>query len=222
MIIPLMNSLKKMSRNLLILTVIIFCLGSVSCSLKNSSTPNKNSINATVKIQSLDKEEYEIFSELLNQDSSKSIKVFVVLDKTDTSFPFGCKFDKSSFKEKILRKYPTLLEALNNFDERKNEAIPFEKLFNLRKEYKLVSQEYVSSFYKNKNGNDGWEAFQKAHPGCSSVNVFSRVGFDRSKNIAIFYRRTRNSGEGESGGYLLVTKHSGNWKLIDVICGSET
>ena len=167
----------------------------------------------------IDEEEYELFSALLNQDSSKSTRLHIILNKSEHDFPGRCKLDVTSFSQKILAKYPTLMEALNNFDERKDDSITFENRFNLKKEYKLISNDYLNSFYENKNGGDGWEAFRKAHPSCASPIVFSRVGFDKLKNIAIVYSRSRtNTGDGDFGGYLLLSKLSGNWKLIDGFC----
>lgn len=219
MIIPLMNSLKKLSIKLIILSVILFCLGSVSCSFKNSPALSKNSTSSTISIQTLEKDEYEVFSAFLNQqENNKSEPLIILFDETTNSAPASEELGLQ-LKENTKEKYPTIFDALKNFRARKKEAISIERSFNLDKKYKLISESYFKSFL-NTSPSKTWQKFRAENEGVTRVQGFSRVGFDSQRNVAIFFHETINY---ESyGNFHVFVKIGESWKLVETFGGYET
>lgn len=218
MIIPLMNSLKKMILKLIILSGIIFCLGGVSCSLVNSLTPVKRA----VAVQPLEKEEYDVLSAFLNQqEKNLSDSLIILLDKTIENIPVSyAGYDVGvMIKYSVTEKYPTALNALRNLEARINYPDPVERLFSIDKKYKLISEPYFKSFF-NTSRSKAWQNFRAENEDVARVYGFSRVGFNTKRNVAIFYQET--TGYESSGNFQVFVKEGISWRFIDSFGGYET
>ena len=167
------------------------------------------------KNNSVTTEEYAVYSALLdeiNQSPSdgKEVKLLVVNDRTKGP-------DKMCLPEEVA-KWERRIEAddlkpmLTDLLTKNREPYSASRRFQISRKLVLLNVEAFSDIFKRR-GYEGWDDFYKKYPNSSGYMTFSRVGFNEEATRAIIYRVTSCGSLCGYGGYILLNKENGRWKV---------
>jgi hypothetical protein len=165
---------------------------------------------------SLTTEEYAVYSALLNgieksPNDGKEVKLLFINDQTEGP-------NKSCFPEEIAKwddriKADELKPLFESLIEKNKDSKPINRKFEVNKEYVLLNVQDFSSIFK-KEGFDGWDDFYKKYPNSSGYITFSRIGFNSDATKAAIYSETVCGSLCGYGGYILLSKNNGTWRVI--------
>ncbi|HEX8748752.1 MAG TPA: hypothetical protein VF717_16385 [Pyrinomonadaceae bacterium] len=169
----------------------------------------------------IEDEEYAVYSALINEDLKESAgerqdpgeRVLIINDSP--SLWQGFMLDKSkNFFDELKNSSPDLQpETVNDLQVKSQNATSrLEPKLSIKIKYILAKDEELDDLFKN-NVMGGWEAFHKKYPKSSGFLVFSRVGFNSDKTQAVVYKGWSCGGLCGGGGYLLMTKKNGVWRV---------
>jgi hypothetical protein len=169
------------------------------------------------KSDSVTTEEYAVYSALLNEinqspKNGKEVKLLVVNDRTEGPGE-RCLPEKITEWEKEI-KADELKPLRTDLLTKNDKPYSLSKQFKLSRQYVLLNVEVFSEIFKGRGYEEGWDEFYGKYPNSSGYITFSRVGFNNDATKAIIYRETGCGSLCGYGGYILLNKENGEWKLV--------
>jgi hypothetical protein len=166
---------------------------------------------------SVTNEEYAVYSAILNKieqspNDGKEVKLVVINDQTNGP-------DNSCFPEKIAKWNERISanELKPIFDDliakNKESKTLVGKQFQVKHKSVLLNVRDFSLIFKKKD-LEGWTDFYRTYPNSSGFITFSRVGFSSDATRAIVYEQNNCDSLCGYGGYILLSKEKGEWKVV--------
>jgi hypothetical protein len=154
-------------------------------------------------------EEYSIYNSLIEQRYiDNDVELVVVSDQTDTGIFYG----KSELRRFVTRYIPGLSkDVVDDYLSKNNRPHSLHPLFSLKVKYALISEGEIKGIYKD--GHDRWAEFYEKYPKSPGYIRLSRVGFNRSIDRALVYAGNQKGRLNGAGGYFLLVKKNGVWKI---------
>jgi hypothetical protein len=116
-------------------------------------------------------------------------------------------------REYVKQELPSLSEVtVNDYREKNREPSQLKDSFNLKIKHVLVSQEEIEQAFKD----GGWKGFYRKYPESGGYIGFSRVGFNPGMTQALVYFEHSCDLLCGSGLYVLLSKDSEGWKVINI------
>lgn len=99
-----------------------------------------------------------------------------------------------------------------SFEQANSQSLLLQDHFTIAKPYKILSSaDLEAAFRRPTVYHDGWESFRQSFPDSSGYVIFSAVGFNSEKTIALVYVDYRCGGLCGSSRYYILEKHDGHW-----------
>ena len=153
-----------------------------------------------------DSEEYRVYSTIINSWVDES-KLLFILDRTSDSYsPHDLLQAYQQQREPHLSKV-TLLD----FKRKNAQAREISQDLDLHFPYKLLNRDAVEEIFKE--GCSGWCKFLERYPEAGGYISISRVGFNQMGTQALVYIAYGCGGLCGSGGYMVLAKENGLWKI---------
>ena len=161
-------------------------------------------------------QEYAVYSALLDEitqspNDGKVVRLLVVNDRTEGRRKMCWPEEVAKFQKGIAADElkPLLADLLTKNDK----ACSLTKQFKLSRRYVLLNEEAVSVIFKGRDYEERWHEFYRKYPNSSGFITFSRVGFNKEGTRAIIYRETGCGSLCAYGGYILLNKEKGVWRV---------
>ena len=127
-----------------------------------------------------DTEAYRVYSVLLPQEESAELTTGTLLIREESELnaePESCltKEDKQRFAE-----------AIADYKSINRKSWLLQRRFDVQYAYEIVNAQTIDLLLKQ----NGWEALEKRYPGSAGYIIFSAVGFNREKTLAVVYSGT--------------------------------
>lgn len=153
-------------------------------------------------------EEYIIYSTIINSfHNLDATKTLLIVDHTYDPAP-----PEDIFEEYKRQQPPYLAKAtLNDYRQKNAKQNQLTERFDIRHKHALLSKDDYDETFKE--GCSGWCKFQEKYPESSEYMRFSRVGFNRTGTQALIYVIHGCGGLCGSGGYVLLAKQDGIWRI---------
>ena len=187
----------------LVSAIILLILAPIS---DHSQTENDDSVMA---------EEYAVYSALLNEinqspNDGKEVKLLVVNDRTEGPRKMCLPEEVAKWAKDIQvdELKPLLADLLIKNEKRYSVS----EKFRLTRQLLLVNEAAISEIFK-KRGYEGWDEFYRKYPNSSGYITLSRVGFNKQATKAVIYRETGCGSLCGYGGYIFLSRESGEWKV---------
>jgi hypothetical protein len=167
------------------------------------------------KADSLDVNEYQIYSLILNEKFTESNDL-VVEQKTSGNISISI---GNSYYE-ILRSENQNLDTTVFIDYiAKNDSVyNLGNKFNLQtKSISLISGEEIRYFFNSRDLNKDWNEFYEKYPKSNGIIQFTRVGFNLDKSQAIFELGHYYASLGAEGFLVYLVKENNYWRIIKFI-----
>ncbi len=154
-------------------------------------------------------EEYAVYSALINLFHCDDGKVILIQSRTERFY------DRSTDEAKFIKDDlppDTRRATLDNYKSVGGQSIELARCFTLNNTYLLISEEERHQSFAT------WKSIQDFHqkyPNSTGIPLFSRVGFNKNFDEALVYSWGYCGGDCGGGGYYLVRKENGFWKLKD-------
>lgn len=162
-------------------------------------------------------EEYAVYSALLNEikqspNDGKEVKLLVVNERTEGPKKMCLPEEVAKWAKEIQADElkPLLADLLIKNEKRYH----LSEQFKLTRQLLLINEEAVSEIFKRR-GYEGWDEFYRKYPNSSGYITFSRIGFNKEKTKAIIYREAGCGSLCGYGGYILLNKENGEWKVAN-------
>jgi hypothetical protein len=160
-------------------------------------------------------EEYAVYSAVLNEikqspNDGKEVKLLLVNDRTRGPQTMCLPEEVAKWENGI--KSDDLKPMLADLLTRNTTPHSLRKQFKSSRRYVLLNAEALSGLFREK-GYEGWGDFYRKYPNSSGYITFSRVGFNENGTRAIIYRETGCGALCGYGGYILLNKENGDWKV---------
>ena len=159
-----------------------------------------------------DAEEYAVYSCLMDGFSCTSkANVMLVASQTTPILLQDRKLDESE-----LFKYQmpdaTSRETFEDYRSIDGQPINLTNRFSLRRKYILISNQEAKSYFENSESANLLEKYPESS---GRITMLSRVGFNKKMNEALVYAWAYCGGDCGGGGYYLLRKEDGVWKIKD-------
>ena len=169
-------------------------------------------------LQNTDKEEYAVYSMLLEQwIDNKEIKNIVVKRFTKTRSVGDEKpLTIDSFLRPRGEKSPLEQSMVNDFNEKnyRRSSQLLENLFGQKSKIILISEAEFGEMF-SEGCDEGWKSFYKKYPNTQGVTTLSRVGFNQEKTQALVYIASSGACFGGSGYLVILQKQFDSWKIVN-------
>ena len=156
-------------------------------------------------------EEYAVYSGLINSFQSEfGADLLLVANQTTPTVSRDREFDEKEF---IKYQLPdtTAKETLNDYKLIDSQPLNIANRFAINRRYILLSNQEARSYFEN---SDTRFRLQEKYPTSSGrIMMLSRVGFNRRMNEALVYAWEYCGGDCGGGGYYLLRKEDGAWKV---------
>ena len=156
-------------------------------------------------------EEYAVYSGLINSfQSEPGVDLLLVANQTTPTVSRVSEFDEKEFIKYQLPDI-TAKETLNDYKLIDSQPLNIANCFAINRSYILLSNQEVSSYFEN---SDTRLRLQEKYPTSNGrIMMLSRVGFNRRMNEALVYAWAYCGGDCGGGGYYLLRKEDGAWKV---------
>ena len=154
-------------------------------------------------------EEYAVYSALINQFHCDDGKVILIQSRTERFY------DSSTDEAKFIKDDlppDTRRATLDNYKSVGLQTKELARRFALNNTYLLISDEERRQSFANMKSR---QEFDQKYPNSTSITLFSRVGFNKNFDEALVYSWGYCGGDCGGGGYYLLRKENGFWKLKD-------
>ncbi len=156
-------------------------------------------------------EEYAVYSGLINSFQSEfGVDLLLVANQTTPTVSRDREFDEKEF---IKYQLPdtTAKETLNDYKLIDSQPLNIANRFAINRRYILLSNQEARSYFEN---TDTRLRLQEKYPTSSGrIMMLSRVGFNSRMNEALVYAWAYCGGDCGGGGYYLLRKEDGAWKV---------
>jgi hypothetical protein len=156
---------------------------------------------------------YNVYSAVVSMsgqwDDSKSLVFLKELPLKE--WPIGSAREALQGDEEFRENFESVFKS---FEEANRQSLFLENHFAIHKPYQLVgSAELEAAFRRNEPGThgDGWEGFRKCFPNATGYTIFSAVGFNAEKTLAIVFVEYRCGGLCGSARYYILEKRDKDW-----------
>jgi hypothetical protein len=156
---------------------------------------------------------YGVYSAVLSMggqwDDSKSLVILKELPPKE--WPIGSARDALHGDEEFRANFDSIFKS---FDQTNKQSLFLENHFTFHKSYQLVrSAELHTAFHRTVPGvrGDGWEGFRQNFPNSAGYLIFSAVGFNPEKTIAVVFVDYRCGGLCGSARYFILQKRDKDW-----------
>ena len=165
-----------------------------------------------------DPDEYAVYSAILNSqhDSSKWQQLIIngetinKKEKVCIGFIGGITFSGAKRPE-------TKSDTASDFDAKYAKPRLLERRLDVKIPYILVGNDKLQAIFTvNADGranSNAWAQFYKQYPGSSGIVAFSQVGFNLKKDQALVWAVHQSGFVGGTGGFFVLSKNSGVWKV---------
>ena len=156
-------------------------------------------------------EEYAVYSGLINSfQSEPGVDLLLVANQTTPTVSRVSEFDEKEFIKYQLPDI-TAKETLNDYKLIDSQLLNIANCFAINRSYILLSNQEVSSYFEN---SDTRLRLREKYPTSNGrIMMLSRVGFNRRMNEALVYAWAYCGGDCGGGGYYLLRKEDGAWKV---------
>lgn len=160
-------------------------------------------------------EEYAVYSDLINSFQPQSGKhVLLIAGKTISTIPHDRDIDVKAFARDHLPE--TAAIANETFEDYKlvdSQPLDISNRFSLNRKYILISNQEAKSYFENSNAV---LSLRNKYPDSSGrILMLSRVGFNKKLDEALVHVWAYCGGDCGGGGYYLLRKENGVWKVRD-------
>lgn len=211
----------KISRHsllpLILLTVAVSAVALPQLSRQSFSLPV--TVSASLLPQDTEKgiqtEEYAVYAVLVKEigREEKNADRLLVIKEQPSLWISSIDDGQSNFYEEMKKTSPALMaETVNDLRAKNKERFKFARNFNIDRQYVLLSEEDVKTFFKAGVG-DGWKSFREKYPKAVGITTFSRVGFNADRTQALVYRGYQCGGLCGGGDYYLLSRKNGAWAI---------
>jgi hypothetical protein len=158
-------------------------------------------------------EEYVVYSGLINSfQSLPGADLLLVASQTVSTLPQDRELDEKEFIEYHLPD-ATAKETLDDYKLSDSHPLNITNRFNVNRKYILISNQEARSYFENSNM---FPSLREKYPNSSGrITMLSRVGFNKRMNEALVYAWAYCGGDCGGGGYYLLRKEDGVWKVKD-------
>ena len=151
-----------------------------------------------------DKGAYDIYNLLLPSEEVMRFAKGTLLIQEDTVTkldPAACiaPSEKDEFKD-----------AIADFERVNRKPWRLQRQFTIEKPYELVNQQTLKVVFEN----GWWGAFYKRYPDAGGYFVFSAVGFNKDKTLAVVYSGSICGSECGQWSLHLLKKLDGTWRVV--------
>jgi hypothetical protein len=153
-------------------------------------------------------EAYKIYSALSAGDAPEDggSKTLTIQMETE---PRKMCFEPDEKSEKIVS------SAIGDYKKQNEKKWRLQRQFDLSQPYELISSDELNTLF-NVPGGGGWIKFYERHPGSSRLIVFSAVGFNADKTVAILAVGESCGSLCAGGGFEILRKSKGKWMPLKV------
>lgn len=156
-------------------------------------------------------EEYAVYSGLINSfQFEPGADLLLVANQTIPTVSQDRELDEKEF---IKHHVPdtTAKETLDDYKLGDSQPLSIANRFAINRKYILISNQEASSYFEKSNAR---LRLQEKYPTSSGrIMKLSRVGFNRRMNEALVYAWAYCGGDCGGGGYYLLRKEDGAWKV---------
>jgi hypothetical protein len=186
----------------LITMFLTFAVSLMGVALKPQAKP----VSAEVR----EAEEYAVYSALLNGFHPLDDGKLLLIQNSTNSVPLpGTPADEARFIKEDLP-VGTSRETLENFKSVNSQVHELAHRFSLKDRYLLISKEERMQSFETQ---ESIHAFLQKYPQSRAVMMLSRVGFNKAMDEALVNSWGFCGGDCGGGGYYLMKKENGVWKL---------
>ena len=158
-------------------------------------------------------DEVAVYAAVLAQHYGASF--YVISDHTGT-FPVEDP-DASDELAYLQTEIPGLpIEMVASFCVRSDVAYPLSPNMDLGAPYELISQQELNAIFSAEDMS-GWQRFYEKYPKATGSIRFTRVGFDATGNEALLMWRFQSDWLAGDGGFIVLDKIEGGWRVSNRI-----
>jgi hypothetical protein len=156
-------------------------------------------------------EEYAVYSGLINTfPSEKGVDLLLVANQTISTVPQEPEVDEKGFIKHNLPN-ETVKETLDDYKLNDHQPLKIVNRLTVNRKYILLSNREAKSYFEN---SSAFLSFQEKYPNSSGrIIMLSRVGFNKKMDEALVYAWAYCGGDCGGGGYYLLRKADGVWKV---------
>ena len=156
-------------------------------------------------------EEYAVYSGLINSfEFQPGVDLLLVANQTTPTVSQDREFDEKEFIKYHLPN-TTAKETLDDYKLSDSQPLNIANRFAINRKYILINNQEVRSYFEN---DDTRLRLQEKYPTSSGrIIKLSRVGFNRRMNEALVYAWEYCGGDCGGGGYYLLRKEDGVWRV---------
>jgi hypothetical protein len=158
-----------------------------------------------------DPEAYAAYSAILAMGGGwKDSKSLLILqDIPPREWPIGSPRGALQGNAEFTTQFDTIFKS---FEQANSQSSLLQYHFAIAKPYKILSSAELEAAFRHPTiYHDGWEGFRQSFPDSSGYLIFSAVGFNPEKTIALVYVDYRCGGLCGSSRYYILEKHDGHW-----------
>ena len=160
-----------------------------------------------------DADEVAVYAAVLAQDYGASF--YVICDHT-RAFPVEDP-DASEDLAYLQTEIPDLpIEMVASFCVRSATPYPLPPNMDLGAPYKLISQQELDAIFSAEDMG-GWQRFHEKYPKALGEIYFSRVGFNATEDKALLRWRFQADWLSGDGGFIVLDKIEGGWRVSNRI-----
>jgi len=156
----------------------------------------------------------QVYSTLIRKryvnDSTKMILVFA---ETTPNKDRGSQPDRENLRLLLM---PVTQSTLDSYKENSKKVTTLEEKLDLPVEYSLITRAEFDEMFSRDNIS-GWENVYRKYPKASGIIWVSEIGFNSEQTQALVYVTHGCGATCGEGGYFLLAKESGAWKVVKEI-----
>ena len=153
-------------------------------------------------------EAYRVYSVLIPEEQSyrfaKGTLIFQQETVSDQKASTACLSKEAADEFK---------EAIADFDQVNSKQWLLQRELEIDKPYELVSSGMIKALIQTEQGPN-WNDFYNRYPDSGGYFIFSAVGFNKEKTLAIVYSGSGCGGLCGMGAFHLLEKQKGEWKVV--------
>jgi len=159
-------------------------------------------------------EAYQVYSTVIRKryvnDSTKMILVFA---ETTPNKDRGSQPDRENLRLILM---PLTQSTLDSYKENGKKVTKLEEKLDLPVTYTLITRAEFDEMFSRDNFS-GWENLYRKYPKVSGIIWLSEIGFNSDQTQALVYVTHGCGATRGEGGYFLLAKESGAWKVVTEI-----
>jgi hypothetical protein len=149
---------------------------------------------------------YDIYSQIIKKDFSKSFKLIAIEMSTPTGFGDIKDLDYAFFKQKLKNLKKETFDYFRTYNEK---ADTINNYFGNNIDVLILAKDTIDSIFFEKNSS--WEAFYNKYGQTQGLLSFSKIGFDKEHNQALLYYVNQSDWLEGDGYFILFEKRNGKW-----------